>query len=429
MSTNLENCTTLLSKQLGDYWASTTTGGGSSIHLVDSALKAKAVDWITDETYVIVREGTYDGIERKVSLLSDETLTVQAYADTVGSGIDYELHRLFTPSEKRRALVDAAKSCFPHLFTEVRDESKVSGNWLKDGSFEIWSSSSVLTHWSKSGSVSLNISTTSPYYKHGKTCCLMDTATGYLYQAITNNDDLKYLQGKTVTFTAQGHSNTASSLKLAIYDGTTETSSSFNDADTAWTEDGNPLSVTATIQDNPDAIEFRIYHAVATAADYVDDARVISGGNSPRIYISDLGLVQNKPHQVLIEPSNYSNQEPWPLIHGIAYDQTNGYMYLPDYVSNDYRLRILGTKYLDFYDDDGAVGTDWEDTIAIDSPQTEILVAQAAIYLCNQMVVPNDTSGTSETWIQALGYWQRELMVRKARFGMTAPSATISYGV
>ena len=106
---------------------------------------------------------------------------------------------------------------------KILDESIVSGNWLKDGSLEIWTSSSALTHWSKTGSVSLNKATLSPYYKHGATSCLMDTATGSFAQTISNNDDLKYLQGRTVTFTVQGHSNTADSLKISIYDGATTT--------------------------------------------------------------------------------------------------------------------------------------------------------------------------------------------------------------
>jgi len=92
-------------------------------------------------------------------------------------------------------------------------------------------------------------------------------------------------------------------------------------------------------------------------------------------------------------------------------------------------LRIVGIGYLDFLDTDDAVGTDWEDTIDIDSPETEILVAGAAIYLCNQMIVPNFTSGTSERWIKALGYWQGEYRDRCIKFSMTPPNSMVSWGV
>jgi len=49
MSTTLLAAEQALSKEIGDYWSSTTTGAGSSTTLVDSALMAKANDWITDE--------------------------------------------------------------------------------------------------------------------------------------------------------------------------------------------------------------------------------------------------------------------------------------------------------------------------------------------------------------------------------------------
>ena len=432
MTTSLEATCVLLSKQLGDYWASTTTGAGLATTLVDTALMAKANDWIDGdrEMYAIVREGTYDGLERKISSLdnSDGTLTILAYAGAPGTGIDYEVHRLFTPSEKRRALVHAAKAIYPHLFIEVRDESMVSGNWLKDGALLKWTTSTNPTYW-VADTVTVTKATTLPYFKHSTQSAKLDTATGFIYQDIALWEDLQGLAGKTVTFTAQGHCDTASCLRLAIlYDGTNLTYSDYHAGGSDWTEDGEPLEVQYTIDDTPTDIEFRVYHDVAAGTSYVNDLRVIAGSiDSPRLYISDLSLVQNKPHQVLIEPANYSKQEPWTLIHNIRYDQTNGYMYLPSGVSQDYRLRILGNKYLDFYDTSDVVGTDWADTIAIDTPQTEILVAQAAVYLCQQMIVPNYTSGEGDEWARALSYWQRELRERISRFGMLSPPATVSW--
>ncbi len=57
MSTTLLNAEVELSKQLGDYWASTTTGAGSATTMVDTALKDKANDWVeTGEAYVFLTE-------------------------------------------------------------------------------------------------------------------------------------------------------------------------------------------------------------------------------------------------------------------------------------------------------------------------------------------------------------------------------------
>ena len=147
MATSLSALMTLLSKEMGDYWASTTTSSGSTTTVVDTALMAKENDWIGDECYDRITSGTYDEEEHKISSLdnSSGTLTVLAHGGTIASSVTYEVHRLFNASEKRRALVHAAKSSFPHLFKQVRDITKISGNWLKDGSLEIWTSSSALT--------------------------------------------------------------------------------------------------------------------------------------------------------------------------------------------------------------------------------------------------------------------------------------------
>lgn len=429
MSTSLTNGLILLSKELGDYWASTTTAAGTAATLVDDALKAKTDVWIDGdrEMYVIVREGTYDGLERKISsfVASTGTLTILAYAAAPGTGIDYEVHRLFTPSEKRRALVHAAKAVYPHLFVEVIDESMVSGNWLKDGALLKWTTSTDPTYWTASGST-VTKTTTLPYFKHSTQSAKVDTAAGYMYQDIALWGDLQRLAGKTVTFTAQGHCDTASCLRLGIlYDGTNLSYSSYHAGDSAWTEDSDPLSVSYTIDDNPTDIEFRVYHAVDAGTSYVNDLRVI-GPDGARIYIGDLGLAQNKPHQVLIEPSNYAHSEPWIPLHNYQVDSTNGYLYLPNIASN-LRLRILGNGYLDFYDTSDVIGTGWADTIALDTPQTEILVAQAAVYLCQQMIVPNYTSGESDEWAKSLAYWQRELRKRISRFGQMAPSSTVHW--
>ena len=61
MSTTLENCMLELSRQIGDFWASTTTAGtGSSTQVIDTALKAKMNDWVSGlptETYDRLHQG------------------------------------------------------------------------------------------------------------------------------------------------------------------------------------------------------------------------------------------------------------------------------------------------------------------------------------------------------------------------------------
>ncbi len=68
MTTSLSTAGEILSKELGDFWSSTTTAAGTATTLVDTALKAKANAWIDGdrEMYVIIRESTYNGLERKI---------------------------------------------------------------------------------------------------------------------------------------------------------------------------------------------------------------------------------------------------------------------------------------------------------------------------------------------------------------------------
>ena len=61
MTTTLLAAEQALSKELGDFWSSTTTGAGGTTSLVDTALISRANDWITDETWAfLVEEPTGD---------------------------------------------------------------------------------------------------------------------------------------------------------------------------------------------------------------------------------------------------------------------------------------------------------------------------------------------------------------------------------
>ncbi len=421
MSTTLANSMIELSKQTQDWWASSATSAGAAggTTIVDTALLQKQADWIQYDAFDRITSGTYDGEERKISSLSSSTLTTLAHGGQIASAVTYEVHRLATATEKARALVWSARNSYPALFKRVRDESKVIGNWLKDGSFEVWTSTSALTYWTKSAVTLLQMST-SPYFKHGTYSCKISTAAGYLEQSYTDWDDLKQLAGKSVTFTVQGRCNTASCLRIAIVSGSTITYSDYHAGDSVYTEDSDPMEVTATIGDNPTNISFRIYHDVAAGVSYVDDGRVISDEYG-KVYIGDLGLSQHEPHAVFVEPHNYSKSEPWIHLHQVNVDHA-GYLFCGDGWSNR-TLRIEGIGYLDYLAS-GVASTAWTATIAIDQPQLDILIAKAAMYLCQQKVIPADTTGQISKWQAALAYWQAEYFTRVQRFGMVMPPAT-----
>lgn len=283
MSTTLLASVQELSKQLGDSWQSTTTGAGSATTLVDAALLAKANDWITDNTWAFLTEepagnaAIYD--ERKVSSLvnSTGTLTTLTFAAAPGTGIDYEVHRLFSPSEKRTAIIAAARRSFPDINLPISDTSK----------------------------------------------------------AVNTTD-------------------------------------------------------------------------YSTAID-----------------ITTLGFQRNTPHQVFETPDKTAVNPVWSKVRG--YDITPDGEIVLQYAHCGYDLKLVGIGLANFTKA-SAVSTDWDAVIAIDQPQLDILVAEAALYLYTQLSLPNFETGTRNQYQNMIGFWEKESSDRRARNGMSSPATTVDWG-
>lgn len=429
MTTTLANCRIELSKQLSDYWANTTTTAGNAggTTYLDTALMAKSNDWISDapqEIYDLITSvsaGSNLDNERKLISLDNTsgTITCLAHTGQVLTATGYEIHRLFSASEKRIALIHACKSGFPYIFKQVRDTSLTVGNWLRNGDLEwSWTTTTANTYWvASAGTMTKN--TTAPYFSRGATSMVITGAANNVYQSNTQNADLMELDGQSVTFSADVWSTVASNTYLSIYDGTTTTSSSYHSGG------GNleRLSVTATIKSSPSQVKFLI-NRVGTSTVYADDFRVI-GPSRDKLYIGDLGLAQNYPHEIRQSADSSIDVEPWQLVREYEIG-SDGYLYLHE-GSDDSRLRICGIGYLDFLAS-GVSSTAWTATIDIDSPQTEILIAEAVMYLYTQMITPNYTSGDRDKFAQILQYWEAELDNRRQKFGTKSPPAYVKWG-
>jgi hypothetical protein len=411
MSTTLLSTMQELSKQLGDSWQSTTTSGGSSTTLIDTALMAKANNWIssTQEMYDLITSGTYIDEERKISSLSNTagTLTMLAHGGTIATSVNYEIHRMFRALDKKTALIRACRDAYPHIHEKVEVSDMRIGNWLKNGdSFRKWTVSTTPDDWTVA-TVTAAQSTTAPYYQRGVASALKLTiAGGSVKQTNTNNPRLNDLAGKTVTFRVRGWCNTASCLRIAVYDGITRTYSSFHDGDSAWDSD-DTLYVNVKIADEATQVAFEIYvDAVATT--YVTDARVIS--DCAPIYIGYLGLVNNMPN--VVEQGDTGN---WSRMHDWSVDE-DGYLHMPSGV-NDLYVHITGYGLLDFLAS-GVSSTSWAATVNINTPQTDILIAQAAVILYTTISLPNFDTGISGRFATAIGYWEAELAKRIQKFHM-----------
>lgn len=426
MSTTLLNAQIQLSKDIGDYWASTATSDGAAggTTIVDTALMSKNDDWIDNssaEMYDLITSGTYINESKRIASLSNTagTLTMAAHGGKIVTGVTYQIHRLFSPTDKKLALIQACRDSYPYLYKHITDDSKIAGNWLKDGSFEVWTSSSALTYWTTTTST-LAKTTTVNYLKHGNYSCKLSTAAGNIKQSITNNQDLQSLAGKTVTFSIQGWCDTASALRIGIYDGTTYTYSDYHDGDSAWTEDTEPLEVTANIQDNPTVVEFYIYLASATANAYVDDARV-TGPFYNKVYIGDLEITRNEPNRVLIyRPYSY-----FPAKRLWSWKVEDGWLYSNE-LESGMNLKIEGMGVIDFLLS-GVSSDDWTATVDIDQPQLGILTGYAAINLFKNKIIPTFTAGESNESQLGMVYLQQELASRISKHRMFSLPITRKY--
>ena len=131
MATLISEALTLLGSDLDDGWIGETTEAGNvnKLTLVDDNLYEKVADWVSDGMVVYLPTGP-DGVStaetRVVNSLSDHDLTVKsAFSAQVESGVDYEVHKLFTRNQKLVALRQAAPLLCPGIHAVVRDMDTV----------------------------------------------------------------------------------------------------------------------------------------------------------------------------------------------------------------------------------------------------------------------------------------------------------------
>jgi hypothetical protein len=396
MATSLATLRQELSKYLGDYHAGTTTGAGAAggTTLVDSAL----TEWLADEvatgagsqrpSYALITDATLTKEERRIASLTiaSGTITVtRAFTAQITSGKTYEIHKAFSATEKERAIARAVKDCFPFLYVPVDSTSLRYGDWLIDGSFEDWSTSSALTNWSKAGTMTLARTSTSGKVKDGTYSCALSGATDYLYQGSAKNADLLELGGLTPIFRCWGWASTANQLCLALYDGTTttygnheshgSTSKVYHPGDSTW----RLMEVTATMATNPTDVQARVYYDATDSTAYIDDGSITGVGSKHSYDLSFLGMVNDQPRQIhRVLGRGVDDDSPMPRQKSIPlnkemYDLETGRLIFRWGMGDGTKLRIRGMKYLT----EPTATTDTE----VEDPQTDIIVSAATIRL------------------------------------------------
>ncbi len=139
-----------LSRDIGDYFASTTTGNASDgSTLVDDALKDIEDDNILSPNAQVSILTIVAAEERNVASKVTDTLTMRRnFATTVLTSIAYEMHRQFSASEKDAAITEALDLIFPMVWTPVTadltfvadqfDYDITASNFHNDTPHQVW---------------------------------------------------------------------------------------------------------------------------------------------------------------------------------------------------------------------------------------------------------------------------------------------------
>ena len=124
MSLTGDNLIVILSKMMGDYFASTATGG-STTTIVDTTLQQKMDKGWVGYWARPTSSGTYQYQNRRASdfVNSSGTLTVApAFGAAIANAVTYELHR-FDPADKFIALDEARLNVFPAVARTIYDDT------------------------------------------------------------------------------------------------------------------------------------------------------------------------------------------------------------------------------------------------------------------------------------------------------------------
>ena len=343
MATLMSEALILLGDDLDDSWIGSTsaTGNANKLTLEDNDLYEKVPNWVEDGMIVYLPDGpsgSGSAETRVVDSLSGTTLTVKsAFSVLVASGVTYEVHRLFTRTQKLVALRKSAALICPGIHAVVRDMD------------------TVLTTVNK---YEYDISSLSIYQNRPHQLLLAQQIIRDIWVAST-----AYIVGDYVRPTG------LSTFTGLIYKCTTAGTS--DSSEPTWPTDADDTVVDGT--------------ATWTAQEDLD----------------------------------YSN---YPMAPLHDWDVTpDGRLFLNASYAAGYKMMVVGIKPLAFS------GSGATETLALNSPFTLVLSAQAALYLFKQRV-GSSLADNEEGWTQQVQSWTQELALRKIQYWMKPPDGTLITG-
>lgn len=417
-----------ISQNIGDYLVGVTTAGAAGGASISMTGLSKYPDTHFAYWYAVITvctTATLVGHSQQISTFvsSGGVLTpftafnVAGTGTAVPSGSTFELHR-FAPDDFLASLNRAANECFPYVSRRIVDESLITGNWLQNGGFEDWASSSVPDKWANNSAITLSKNTSYLQRIYGTNAllaaCLAD-GDGVV-QSTTQNKMLLNLIGKTVNFAAWVAGVSGGSL-VRVTQTSGSTDSSTLAASAAWElleiEDLVIASTSRTAQ-------FKIV-SNAAASFYADNARVWG----PPIRKYYLPTPFRQIQRVDMQTGHYNSTYPCDdIMVTYAKEQLRGYHVLEDGTDRflefdydlpaNYKLRVTGRGVL------STLAAD-TDTMEVDGPQADTLTCYATALLYQQRAGTPASQDRARD-LQERDYWYAKFEMLKKQHCVMEPA-------
>jgi hypothetical protein len=426
-----------VSEAIGDWQQSTvTTALTTSTAVVDTGL----ADYTSRDNYFIrrwclVTSQANAGENRKISdyVASTKTLTVLGanFADDGANLATYEIHS-YNPDNITRAINEAARELYGKLFRRVeRDDTLVLGSHLPDGHFENWSSATALTFYTETSNATLARTTTAANIRGGKYSAKLTAGAADSYFAVNSDiyPRLLNLQGQTIDFHCWVYPEVANDAEIVIYTKTTAgteatTTSTTTNAAGNWSR----ISIeNHAVPDDLSKIEFRFQVQTNTKYVYFDKARVVGPNVYEYVLPPDfqLGHISSVYEQTGGEAEDmcddlYTSVASTRRVFNYDTFYQEGYNYIRlNYISNQERKLIL-SGYAPLEDTLSAE----TDTMTIDDPFTDLLVARAAYRLFEHEIGTHSSEDTTHLRNLA-AYWYGKSEELKRSIGMVKPQSFV----
>jgi len=448
MSTAYSTLRQRLSENVNDYFSSTvTTAIAASTSVVDTALANREGGGTTnffEDWWILFTSGNNSGTKRLITDYNTSTTTLTVLGGNLTSDgtekCTYELHRI-DPDIKKKAINNASRTLSSLIKRELTDLSLITGNILPD--WHWWTSSSEHKFWSSSTMTLARTSPGSGYTRGGRfSMKVTDAGAGNEYVSIHSDNyprllDLKDRSVDVYVYAYPVDTDDDPEIEIYTAKGDSTGADSQTLTSTTETEKGYYQKVeleSQTIDDDIDTFELRLRCVTAGKSVYFHEPRLMG------IKVLDYmlpELFQNaKIKSVRYQASGNADIPADDIGFNARYNEIYGWKIIPQEINGTYynflrlpycppvgrRIEITGTAPLE---DNMSSDTD---TMSIDDPETNVLIAQSCWEMFRQLR-GFVTNSSNSAYDDEIAYWAGEVKRLKKKLSTKVLSTPINWGI